>query len=104
KGALLTDELIRINSNIRCAAHLPGGSNVTHHALFSDLQPMSLTVYGAAMHAGDDQFSPTLIVQENVGLQAAKRGRHVIDNLIDELIEVEHRGDLLGCLFLFQQV
>ena len=47
---------------------------------------MSLTIYGAAMHAGDDQFSPILIVQENVGLQAAKRGRYVIDNLIDELI------------------
>src|SRR5207253_9186651 len=104
KGAFFAADVIGINANIRCVAHLPGGSNVAHHPLFSDLQPMSLTVHGATMHAGDDQFSPLLIVPESVGLQAAKRGRYVIDNLIDELIEVEDRSDLLGCLFQLQQV
>jgi hypothetical protein len=47
------------------------------------------------VHAGKHHLTAFFVMQIDAGFHAAKGPGHVIHNIVDELIEIENRRDLL---------
>ena len=61
-------------------------------------------MHGAAVDASHHHLSAFFVVQIDAGSPAAEGTGHVIHDVVDELIEVENRGDLLRSFLQFLQV
>ena len=85
-------------------AHLAGRSDIADHAFLANLQTMTFVVDAASVHAGHHHLAAFLVVQVDAGFHAAKGTGHVIHDVVDELIEVEDRSDLLRRLLQLLQV
>src|SRR5579871_1118781 len=64
---------------------------------------MPFVVDAASVYAGQYHFLAKLVVQIDAGLNAAKRPRYVVHDIVDQLIEVENGIDLLRGLLHFLQ-
>src|ERR1700728_5139774 len=82
-------------------AHLAGASDVADHAFLADLQTKTFLVDAATMHAVEHHLSARLVVQVDAGFKAAEGTGNVVHDVLDELIEIEDRSDLLGGFLQF---
>ena len=97
-------DVVRIDTYIRRVSHLPGGRNVTHEPFLADLQPVSFHVNGATLHSGQYHFAVFRLMQVHADVDASERTRNVVDDLVDQLIQVENRIDLLRRLLQFEKL
>src|SRR5580698_8578594 len=65
---------------------------------------MAFVVDRAAMHAGEHHFPAFFVVQVDAGFQTAEGTGYIIHDVVDELIEVEDRSDLLRRLLQLLQL
>src|SRR5581483_63163 len=95
-------DIVRVFADIRRIAHLARASHVPDHPIFSDPQLVALAVAGAPMNSSQNHVLPGLGPQVDVGLGTSKTQSDLGDNLLNELVEVQNRAYLLGCLLQFE--
>src|SRR5258708_4758196 len=95
KSGGLAGHVIFVFAHIGCVTHLAGRSDIADHAFLADLQTMAFVVHAASVHAREYHLTTFLVMQIYACLDAAERVSYVIHDVVDELIEVEDRGDLL---------
>src|ERR1700677_2864196 len=102
-GGFLAGDIILIFPDIWRVAHLSRGGYVAHHPLLANLQPETLAVHGTTVHAAHHHFSASFIVKIDGGLQKTEGMRYLIDDIVNQLIEIENRTDLMRSLLEFLQ-
>ena len=90
----LTGDVIRVLAHIGRVTHLQGRGDVADHAFFAYFESRSLFMKHAAMNASRFQFAAIGVVQIKIGLHASECARHVVHDVIDQLVEIENGGDL----------
>src|SRR5580693_77278 len=73
-------------------------------AFFAHLQGVAFAMLGASADRGSYHLAACLVVKINIGFQASERLGSIVHNLVDELVKIKNRGDLLGGLLQLQQV
>jgi hypothetical protein len=87
----LARDIVRIHADVVGVAHPAGRGTVTDHAPSSDL--LSLFVGRAAAHAMQNHVAAVGIPQPDRHLNAADRGRDIVDHAVEQHIEIQRRGD-----------
>ena len=100
---MLTGDIIFVLAHIWGIAHLAGGCDVADHAFLANLQTETLAVHGTAVDAAHHHFSASFVVKIDAAFQQAEGMGYVVHDVVDELIEVENRADLLRSLLQLLQ-
>jgi hypothetical protein len=81
---------------------------VANHTVLADSQPITLAMQRAPTNARKHHLVTFFIMQEDAGLNAAKRARYLGYDAVNELIQIEDRSNSLrgslNALQVFNQI
>lgn len=95
EGGRLAGNVPGVHANVGRIVHFANGRGMAYGSM-ANLLAAAPVVVSAAAYAGQHQFLARFVVQVEADLKTPEGPGHIGDNLVDQLIEVEDRGYLLG--------